>query len=163
MRRRDESGVASLRSALNPSLSRVAAVGLGIASLACASTRVIPLWNSFDATLRANHASLSERDVLSLQTIISPSCLLAAARMIPVTAKFGVVVGDVPPTPDVLKMAVPRLFQYWLLPRPYAGEGNPHAARWIVTYHESSELLGVRVVRETGLCADANVVEVRGS
>ena len=145
-----------LRVARNLSLTGVA-VGFSVVSLACATTRVMPLWDYLNATRRAEHASLNLRDASFYY--VSPSCLLAAARTIPVTASYGVVVGDVPRTSDVVKQAVRRAFQYWLLPRIY---GAPQDVAWIVTYHESSEHLPVSYTNETGLCADSNVVRVTG-
>jgi len=116
---------------------------------------VMPLWDSLNATRHGEYESLSVRDTNF--PYVSPSCLLAAARTIPVTASYGIVVGDVPPTDDVVRRAAPRAFQYWLLPRLYA---LPQAATWVITYHEPSELLGVSYTNETALCADANIVRI---
>ena len=115
----------------------------------------MPLWDYLHATLRAEHASLNLRDTNF--PYVSPSCLHAAARTIPVTASYGVVVGDVPPTDDLVRQAVRRAFQYWLLPRLYAGVQD---ATWVITFHEPSELLGVSYANETGLCADSNAVRI---
>jgi len=146
--------VARLRSDWNLSLTGVA-VGFALFSLACALTRVMPLWDHLNATRRAEHSSLTLRDASNYY--VPPGCLLAAARTIPANASYGVVVGDVPPTSDTVKQAVRRAYQYWMLPRLYA---IPEDAAWIITFHESSEHLALPYADETGLCADSNAVRI---
>jgi len=84
--------------------------------------------------------------------------LTKAARIIPRDAVFSVEVGDDPPAAPAVVEAVPGVFRYWLLPRRYTP--NLHDAEWIVTFHHSSETMGVPIRREIGLAPYSNLVEV---
>jgi hypothetical protein len=84
--------------------------------------------------------------------------LAKARRIIPRDATFAVRVGYDPPVDSSIVEAIPGLFQYWLLPRRYTPDS--HSAQWVVTFHHSSETLGVPIRREIGLGPDANLVEV---
>ena len=132
-----------------------AAVIVALACLACALTRVGPLWHTVDDTLRAHHDPLTTRDVAPMQQYIAPFALVTARATIPKDATYSVVVGQTPPTSSLLQQAIPLLFQYWLLPRRYTP--HPHEADWVIAYHAPSSRLGLPVAREIGLGPDANL------
>jgi len=132
-----------------------AAVIVGLACLACALTRVGPLWHVVDGTLRAHHDPLATRDVAPMQQYIAPFALVTARETIPADATYSVVVGQTPPTSELLQQAIPLLFRYWLLPRRYTS--HPHQAEWVIAYHAPSVGLGLPVAREIGLGPDANL------
>ena len=86
------------------------------------------------------------------------STFLAAARIIPRNALYSVVVGEDPPNPAGFDVAIPGMFQYWLLPRRYTK--NIHKAQWVISWHHSSETLGIRYSEELGIGDDSNIVKV---
>jgi hypothetical protein len=125
-----------------------------VASLAGALTQVAPLWRIFRANLAAPPAPLAVRDVNQLGPYLDPRALTAAREVIPAGATYAVVVGDTPPTTATQKLAIPLLFQYWLLPR--RSTADPRDAQWVIAYDHPSETLGVRVAREVGLAPGVN-------
>jgi hypothetical protein len=60
--------------------------------------------------------------------------------------------------PSIVHDGLAQLLWYALLPRRYTSDFQ--TAQYIVTWDHSSESLGVRVKRETGIGPDGNVVEV---
>ena len=89
---------------------------------------------------------------------VSPMALTLAAQTIPPGATYTVVVGKTPPVGSTTALAIPIIFQDRLLPRRYTP--TLADAQWVVTYHQSSERLGVPYKREIGLGPDANAVEL---
>jgi hypothetical protein len=89
---------------------------------------------------------------------ISAEALALAAVRLPRAAQYAIVVGNVPPVDPDTAIGIEQLFPYWLLPRIHVAFGP--GVRWVITYHEPSEALGRKVVREIGLGPDANLVQV---
>ena len=89
---------------------------------------------------------------------VSTEALPLAEHELPRTARYTIVTGNAPALDPDTAVAVRQVLAYWLLPRLYVPD--LHAVRWVITYHEPSESLGVKVVREIGLGPDANLVEV---
>src|SRR2546428_12891978 len=104
-------------------------------------------------SLRSPTPSRTERELGSVLNGRMNGALLKARRIMPRNATFAVRVGLDPPAVDGSVLdAITGLFRYWLLPRRFTPDS--HAADWVVTFHHSSETLGVRIRREIGLGPD---------
>ncbi len=80
-----------------------------------------------------------------------------AAQVIPRADTYSIVVGHNPPPTEDPRL-IETILRLWLLPRTYVAK--PADAQWVVTYDESSELLGIPYTDETGLAPNVNVVRV---
>jgi hypothetical protein len=111
------------------------------------------------ANLTRHAESTTNRQLAAVVFSQAPnSTFLTAARIIPRNAVYAVVVGQDPPNPSDFKFAIPTLFQYWLLPRHYTRD--IHKAQWVISWHHSSETLGIRYSEELGIGDDSNIVKV---
>jgi hypothetical protein len=134
-------------------------IAFAVLALALVGAQAPSVVRSVVDSARTAEPSVAKRELAPADSIGVPNDLLVnASRVIPLDATYAVVVGQTPPTPPPLDVGLPDLVHYWLFPRRWTG--NARAADWIVAFHESSELLGVRVAREIGLSDAANAVEV---
>ena len=60
--------------------------------------------------------------------------------------------------PAGFDVAIPGLFQYWLLPRRYTK--NIHKAQYVISWHHSSETLGIRYSEELPIGDYSNIDKV---
>ncbi|HWB22439.1 MAG TPA: hypothetical protein VG652_06085 [Gaiellaceae bacterium] len=103
--------------------------------------------------------STTDRELAAVVYSQAPnSTFLDAARIIPRNALYSVVVGEDPPNPAGFDVAIPGMFQYWLLPRRFTK--NIHKAQWVISWHHSSETLGIRYSEELPIGLDVNVLKV---
>jgi hypothetical protein len=84
--------------------------------------------------------------------------LVNAAKTLPRNATYTIVFGNAPPLQPIERTGILPLFRYWLLPRRYTP--RLREAQWVITYHHSSETVGVPYRKEITLGADANTFEV---
>jgi hypothetical protein len=81
-----------------------------------------------------------------------------ARATLPPDAVYTIVFGNAPPLkPNEAQMILP-LFRYWLLPRRYTPKRRD--AQWVITYHHSSETIGLPYKKEITLGPDANTFRV---
>ena len=113
--------------------------------------------------VRAGREAFAERsdrvrdaDLDPLASYASTGALVLARQAIPPGATYAVVVGKAAHVED--PGATRAAFRFYLQPRRYTTRLAD--AQWIVTYHASSESLGLRYTREIGLGPDANLVQV---
>jgi hypothetical protein len=103
--------------------------------------------------------STTARELAALAYSQAPNAtFLTAAKDIPRNALYSVVVGEDPPNPAGFDVAIPGMFQYWLLPRRYTK--NIHKAQYVISWHHSSETLGIRYSEELPIGDGSNIVKV---
>lgn len=102
--------------------------------------------------------SVERSDIDPLGFFVSNYSMQLAAANIPSGAVYTVVVGNDPPLSSESDLAIPRLFQVWLMPRRYTHELR--AARWVVAYHESPGAVGIHYSKRIQLGTDATLLEV---
>jgi hypothetical protein len=135
------------------------AVGAVVVALVSVRTRAMETLESGYQTVRTSTPSFTDRDLGSPPLGgIETQPMLLAPRLIPADATYTLVVGDITPLPPYIHQGLPHLMRYWLLPRRYSDD--IHDVDWVITFHQSSERLGVPVRHEFGLGPDANAVEV---
>lgn len=138
---------------------RDGAVVIAVLALIAAGSQVPVIARSGWSHLHEHVPSTTDRELAAVVYSQAPnSTFLAAAHDIPRNALYSVVVGEDPPNPFGFKVAIPALFQYWLLPRRYTK--NIHKAQYVISWHHSSETLGIRYSEELGIGADSNVLKV---
>jgi hypothetical protein len=138
---------------------RYAAVAVVVIALVSVRTRTVETIQSGLETVRASTPSRTDREFgHSPLGGIERGPMMLARRLLPENATYTVVVGDVTPLPPQMHEGLPPLVRYWLLPRRYSDD--IHRVQWVITFHYSTEQLGVPVRREIGLGPDANAVEV---
>lgn len=135
----------------------ICAVFVALSLLAAATEAIPALRHAYDS-LTAPSRSATEKELTPAYDMLSTQFLLLARKTIPQDAVYSIVVGDTPETQPLLHEAIRPLVSYWLLPRRFTEDLD--AAEWIVTYHESSEDLGVPIAKEIGLGPEGNVVQV---
>jgi hypothetical protein len=84
--------------------------------------------------------------------------MVNAANTLPKNATYTIVFGNAPPLMPIERTGILPLFRYWLLPRRYTPRLRD--AQWVITYHHSSETVGVPYKKEIGLGLDANTFKV---
>ena len=138
---------------------RAAAVLVAAVALAAACYRVPGLVRAAHAYVSGPTYSVDTSDLDPLHYFASVQAMQMARSLIPPGDTYTVVVGSDPPlpVPDYAK-AIQPVFQFWLLPRRYTRD--LHRAQWVITYHHTSETVGVRYSRELGLGPDANLLQV---
>jgi hypothetical protein len=138
---------------------RDAAVVIAVLALIAAASQVPVIARSGWSHLNEHVGSTTDRELAAVVYSQAPnSTFLAAAKDIPRNALYSVVVGQDPPNPAGFTVAIPGMFQYWLLPRRYTK--NIHKAQWVISWHHSSETLGIRYSEELGIGDDSNIVKV---
>lgn len=143
---------------------RVAAALVAAAALGGALYRVPALERTSHRYLKAPSYSLESADLDPLKYFVSIGALVMARNTIPADATYTIVVGHDPPLADSpaqaadLAVAITPIFRMWLLPLRYTPK--LHRAQWVITYHHSSESLGIKYSREIYLSFDANLLEV---
>ena len=90
-------------------------------SLSAAATEVKPALDQAWDSLNADSRSLARRELAPARNFGVSEFLLRAGETIPPGTRYGVVVGDVPPTEPVLHEGIPPLVAYWLFPSRYTG------------------------------------------
>jgi hypothetical protein len=128
-------------------------------ALIAAASQVPVIARSGWSHAREHVASTTDRELAAVVYSQAPnSTFLDAARLIPRDATYSVVVGEDPPNPTGFVVAVPSMFQYWLLPRRFTR--NIHKAQWVISWHHSSETLGIHYSEEIGIGDYSNVLKV---
>jgi hypothetical protein len=139
-------------------IARAAAVVVAAVALAAACYRLPGLVRAGHQYLSGPSYSLGYSDIDPLHYFASVEALQLARARIPAGDTYTVVIGDDPPLQVDSPQALPSIFRFWLLPRRYTRYLS--RAQWVITYHRSSETVGVRYRREIGLGPDANLLEV---
>jgi hypothetical protein len=143
---------------------RVAAALVAAAALGGALYRVPALVRISHHSLKQPGMSLEDADLDPLKYFVSIGALVTAENTIPRGATWTIVVGHDPPLGDTpaqsadLATAIPPIFRMWLLPLRYTPK--LHKAQWVITYHHSSESLGIKYSKEIYLSYDANLLKV---
>jgi hypothetical protein len=138
---------------------RDAAVVISVLALIAAASQIPVIARSGWSHLTEHVPSTTNRELAALVYSQAPnSTFLAATRDIPRNALYSVVVGEDPPNPAGFDVAIPGMFQYWLLPRRYTK--NIHKAQYVISWHHSSETLGIRYSEELGIGDYSNVLKV---
>jgi hypothetical protein len=138
-------------------VKEAAAVIVALALIGVA-TRAKETAQSGWGSIRSPAPSLTDREFGGVLGDRMNFALTKASRIIPRDATFAIRTGQDPPVDSAIVQAIPPLFEYWLLPRRYTPD--VHAAQWVITFHHSSEAMGVPIRKEIGLGPDANLVEV---
>jgi hypothetical protein len=143
-------------------VSRVSLAGFA-AVVVCLS--LVAAVAKLPTTIRAADTSLRSDDYAWRAGELGPSFawetsqeLTNAAKTLPRNAVYTIVFGNDPPLQDIERTGIVPLFRYWLLPRRYTS--RLHEAQWVITYHHSSETVGVPYAKEITLGPDANTFEV---
>jgi hypothetical protein len=136
---------------------RASAVAIAALSLYAAVSRTAAPIRADRAAVQARSAS-TPRDLVPAARFSLVPLIEAARRVIPEDAVYTVVVGESPRVDALTAEAVQPMLSYGLAPRRYTPQLAD--ADWVITYHQSSEALGVKVGREVGLDADGNAVRV---
>jgi hypothetical protein len=136
---------------------KVSAVAIAALSLYAAVSRTAAPIRATRGALRANAGS-TPRDLAPAARFSLVPLIAAAKRVIPRDAVYTVVIGKNPPVDPLTAEAIQPMLSYGIAPRRYTPQLAD--ADWVITYHQSSEALGVKVSREIGLDADGNAVRV---
>jgi hypothetical protein len=147
--------MSSLRSHL--SLTAVAAVFVCVALAAAVDKAPSVVRAAYDSTT-AHGPSWNAGELGPSFAWETSEEMVNADRTLPRTATYTIVFGNQPPLMDIERTGILPLFRYWLLPRRY----TPHLrdAQWVITYHHSSETIGVPYKKEITLGPDANTFRV---
>ncbi|MBV8081029.1 MAG: hypothetical protein JO186_11725 [Actinobacteria bacterium] len=81
-----------------------------------------------------------------------------AIKTLPPNAVYTIVLGNQPPLSSFEQTGILPLFRYFLLPRRYTPRLRD--AQWVITYHHSSETVGVPYKKEIPLGPDGNTFKV---
>jgi hypothetical protein len=138
---------------------RDGAVVIAVLALIGAASQVPVIARSGWSHLNQTVPSTTDRELQAVVYSQAPnSTFLTAAKDIPLNALYSVVVGEDPPNPAGFTVAIPGMFQYWLLPRRFTK--NIHKAQYVISWHHSSETLGIKYSEELPIGDDSNIVKV---
>jgi hypothetical protein len=145
---------------------RLAAAVVVVLGLLTAAGRAVRIAHTGYRSIRAPGHPLRDADIDPLAYFASTEALDLARQTIPAGARYAIVVGDEPPAGGVgygpllvvHTLFVRMAFRYWLLPALYTD--NVHRAQWVIAYHASPPIPGVKAKRVVQLGPDAEAIEV---